>query len=163
MSLLRDTSSKEINDIKLSLSVYCKQFYRELASAGYNKVNIPVTLKHLELLFMCLESSAIELKQKASIFQAFEQMMLLYKYQETQPKFTETFQAILLKIQQMVAQGAEHKSIDTIKSTLHLAEAMFAVQDNETQELVNSILMSQIYQAIDIYMFALNADLMALN
>ena len=68
VSLLRDTSTKEISDIKLSLSVYCKQFYRELASDGYNNVNIPATLTHLELLFMCLESQSIELKQKVSIF-----------------------------------------------------------------------------------------------
>jgi hypothetical protein len=90
-------------------------------------------------------------------------MMLLYKYQETEPKFLDNFNSILVKIQQMVVQGSEQKDIDTIKSTLHLAEAMFAVMDNQTQDLVNTILMSQIYRALDVYIFALNADIMALN
>lgn len=60
--LLTDTSSQEIKDIKMSLSVYCKQFYRVVTSNGYNNINIPQTLQHIEYLFSCFESTAIELK-----------------------------------------------------------------------------------------------------
>lgn len=82
VNLLTDTESQEVKDIKMSLSVYCKQFYRVVSSAGYNTIDIPKTLSHIELLFKCFESNSIELKQKYSIFGALEQMILLYKYQE---------------------------------------------------------------------------------
>ena len=62
VNLLTDSESQEIKDIKMSLSVYCKQFYKVVSSQGYNVIDIPKTLSHIELLFKCFESSAIELK-----------------------------------------------------------------------------------------------------
>jgi len=70
--LLCDESSTELKDYKLSLSVYSKSFYRTVQSDGYNNIDIPGTMKHIELLFMCFESTALELKSKYSIFGALE-------------------------------------------------------------------------------------------
>ena len=90
----------------MSLSVYCKQFYRVVSSNGYNTIDIPKTLNHIELLFQCFESNVIELKAKYSIFGAMEQMVMLYKYQEnTGPGFFEHINTILNKIQQLAVQG----------------------------------------------------------
>lgn len=90
----------------MSLSIYCKQFYRVVASNGYNNINIPATLQHIQYLLVCFESPAIELKQKYSIFGALEQMILLYKYQENEgPKFWENITQILNRIQQLAVTG----------------------------------------------------------
>ena len=70
-----------------------------MQSDGYNNIDIPQTLKHIELLFICFESPALELKQKYSIFGAVEQMILLYKYQESDgAKFLSNIKQILQKI-----------------------------------------------------------------
>jgi len=56
----------------MALSVYCKQFYRVVASKGYNEVNIPATLQHISNLMTCFENTSIELKQKFNMFGALE-------------------------------------------------------------------------------------------
>ena len=101
-----DNSSQDIKDIKMSLSVYCKQFYRVVASNGYNNVNIPATLQHIQYLLTCFENPSIELKQKFNMFGALEQIILLYKYQENEgEKFWSNISQILNRIQQLAVTG----------------------------------------------------------
>ena len=83
VQLLCDSANPEIKDCKLSLSVHLKQIYRVIQAEGYNQTNVEVTLQHIELLFMCFETQALDLKQKYAMFGALEQMLILYKYQES--------------------------------------------------------------------------------
>jgi hypothetical protein len=70
-----------------------------VSANGYNTIDIPKTLSHIELLFQCFESNAIELKAKYSIFGAMEAMVMLYKYQENAgASFHEHIDSILGKI-----------------------------------------------------------------
>jgi hypothetical protein len=164
VNLLTDSVSQEIKDIKMSLSVYCKQFYRVVSTAGYNKIDIPKTLSHIELLFQCFESSAIELKQKYSIFGALEQMILLYKYQENPgPTFFTNIQSILTKIELLASQGQESLSSDTLKSSFMLTEVMFSIGNDEVQKKILDTCISKLYTVIDQQMISLNADILSLN
>ena len=150
VNLLTDSVSQEIKDIKMSLSVYCKQFYRVVSTAGYNKIDIPKTLSHIELLFQCFESSAIELKQKYSIFGALEQMILLYKYQENPgPTFFTNIQSILSKIELLASQGQESLSSDTLKSSFMLTEVMFSIGNDEVQKKILDTCISKLYTVVD--------------
>jgi len=106
---MTDQNNAEIKDFRLSMSVYLKSLYRVIQSDGYNNIDVPATLQHIELLFLCFESPALELKEKYSIFGALEQMVILYKYQETsEPSFNTNIKSVLLKIQQLASQGQEN-------------------------------------------------------
>jgi hypothetical protein len=164
VSLLTESENQEIKDIKMSLSVYCKQFYRVVSSAGYNSIDIPKTLSHIELLFKCFESNAIELKAKYSIFGAMENMVMLYKYQENAGAgFDEHIDSILKRIEQMAVQGMEQANGDTLKSSFMLTEVMFSIGQDQTQLKIISVCISKLYHVIDQQMISLNADILALN
>jgi hypothetical protein len=70
--MLTNTTNAEIKEHKLAISMFLKNFYRQVQSEGYNNIDLPSTLKHIEYLLICFESQAIELKQKYSIFGALE-------------------------------------------------------------------------------------------
>jgi len=44
-----------------------------------------------------------------------------------------------------------------------LTEAMFSIQDDQTQEMIVDICLSQLFKTVETYMLALNADIMLLN
>jgi hypothetical protein len=148
----------------MSLSVYCKQFYRVVSSAGYNNIDIPKTLNHIELLFQCFESNSIELKQKHSIFGALEQMILLYKYQENpNQQFLNNIQSILNKIELLATQGQESLNSDTLKSSFMLTEVMFSIGNDEVQKRIIDTCLTKLYAVVDQQMVSLNADILNLN
>ena len=123
--------------MKLSISVYLKQLYRVVQSEGYNNIDTPSTLQHIELLFMCFENQSLDLKHKYSIFGALEQIMILYKYQESTPgAYLKNIESVLGKVSQLAAQGVENQNSDSIKSSFLLTEVMFAVNCNEAHALV---------------------------
>ena len=100
MELLTDNEqnqfSQELKDLKLSISIYAKQFYFKVSTDGYSNVDIPKTLKHIEYLFLCLKSPSLELKQKYGLLTGLEKMLLLYNYQEndSSPSYVTTFTQI---------------------------------------------------------------------
>lgn len=99
VQLLTDSTNQEVKEYKLSLSVYLKQLYRMIQAEGYNNIQIPNTLQHIELLFMCFENQSLDLKHKYSIFGALEQMLILYKYQENSTdEFTNNIKSVLGKL-----------------------------------------------------------------
>ena len=127
------------------MSVYLKQLYRIVQSEGYNNINIPLTLQHIELLFLCFESPALDLKEKYSIFGALEQMVILYKYQEEDKKFLANIKAVLDKIHSLALSGQEAQNGDTIKSAFMLTEAMFAINCNDTHAMVIETCLNQLF------------------
>lgn len=40
---------------------------------------------------------------------------------------------------------------------------MFSIQDDQTQEMIVDICLSQLFKTVETYMLALNADIMLLN
>ena len=95
---MTDGTNPAIKDFKLSMAVYLKQVYRIIQSEGYSVIDVPATLQHIELLFLCFESPALELKEKYNLFGPLEQMVLLYKYQEVEDKFLTNIKQVLVKI-----------------------------------------------------------------
>jgi len=57
-----DSQNQEIKDFKLSVALYIKNMIRQIQSTGYNDIEIPKTLRCIELLFVCIESTKVELK-----------------------------------------------------------------------------------------------------
>ena len=83
------------------MSIYGKQFYQKVQKEGLQNVNVDKTLTHINLLFECFESPALELKQKFGIFSALESMVQLYLFQETGDTFTKNMNQIMEKIKSL--------------------------------------------------------------
>lgn len=164
VQLLTDSTNQDLKEFKLSISVYLKQVYRVIQADGYNNINVPLTLEHISLLFLCFESQSLDLKHKLSVFGALEQMLLLYKYQETtKEKYLTNITSILAKISQLTDLGIESLNADTLKSSFLLAEVTFSLNCPETHLTVLQQCMPKLYQSVETFMFNLNADIMALN
>ncbi len=81
VEILTDTESQEIKDVKLSVSIYCKTFYKTVQSNGFqNLSDTNRTLAHIGCLFECMQSLGVELKPKFGIIPPLEQMLALYSF-----------------------------------------------------------------------------------
>jgi hypothetical protein len=81
VEILTDTENQDIKDVKLSVSIYCKTFYKTVQSNGFqNAGDTNRTLAHIGCLFECMQSLGVELKPKFGIIPPLEQMLALYSY-----------------------------------------------------------------------------------
>ena len=99
--ILTDTENPDLKDMKLTVALYTKQVYRVISAVGHNQVDKDQTLQHIDTLFKCIQSENLELKAKSSITAAYEQMLVLYRYQEND---AESLTATILKILEGVSQ-----------------------------------------------------------
>ena len=95
IEILTDSENPEIKDMKLSVAVHTKNVFRVIAAVGHNQVRIDNTLEHIDTLFKCLQSENLDLKAKFHITSAYEQMLILYRYQEND---ATSLQGNILKI-----------------------------------------------------------------
>ena len=74
-------------------------------SEGFSVIDIPQTLKHIELLFTGLECNDLDMKQKFSLVGSLEFMLNLYKYQENSEPFLVNMKSMLVKTQLLIKQA----------------------------------------------------------
>ena len=132
-------------------------------SEGFSVIDIPQTLKHIELLFTGLECNDLDMKQKFSLVGSLEFMLNLYKYQENSEPFLVNMKSMLVKTQLLIKQAQESQNIDLIKTSFQLTEVMMAIDNEVLQEMTHMLCMQNLYEVVDANMLNMNADIMALN
>lgn len=121
-------------------------------------------MQHIETLFKCIQSENLELKAKFNITQAYEQMLVLYRYQEND---AETLSQNILQILQSISEQIQSSSNtllpESLKTCFMLTESMFALMDQSINQLAVKICVEQLYQTINKMMAIVTTDILALN
>ena len=121
-------------------------------------------MQHIDTLFKCIQSENLELRAKSSITSAYEQMLVLYRYQEND---ADSLNANILKILESVSHQITNSANtlvpESMKTCFMLTESMFSLMDQSINQLAVKICVEQLYQAISQLMGHLNTDILALN
>lgn len=72
--ILLDSNDEELKQtqLKISVSVYTKSFYRNVYNNGMRNMSSDTSLIHIRFLFDAISSLAMNLKAKYSLVQALE-------------------------------------------------------------------------------------------
>ena len=75
--ILLDATDEDLkqSQLKISVSVYTKSFYRNVYNNGMRNMSADTSLIHIQFLFDAISSLALNLKAKFSMVQALEQML----------------------------------------------------------------------------------------
>ena len=69
--ILTDSETEELKDLKMSATVYGKQFFRKIKQIGYDAVDVPKTIQHMGNLYECMTSKNLDLKSKLILSDSF--------------------------------------------------------------------------------------------
>lgn len=136
VDILTDSENPELKDLKLSVALYLKNVYRVVSAAGHSQVQKEKTLAHINTLFKCIQCEHLELKAKVNITQAYESMLVLYRHQENDAaSLNQNILNILQSTSQQIADSSANMSPDSMKTCFMLTESMFALVDQQINQL----------------------------